>query len=626
MKRGTFIFIFIAFILVISGAAFNSNQNITPFGCGTTSSGGGNSGRDSSPDCIFTDRNLPEDNVLTYFAPAEVLAIELTAASMGINNFPLTPATFKIHVSGANPSFASREGGTPPKTTSHPIANAQRKCTLFTFTDQIQFSGSYTAKKDPQEIDPVTGEKKCYYKVIAGSDLIQGFTDCPEANPNQRVDSCADTKQCSYSFDKTYTYGYLVIADKEGCNPLVTPVEIDDSKNDAIEQAIIEAAQICRSVESAVPESECGNGQVDEGEGCDDGKDHNGNNKRCTSNCKRNICGDGNVLSDPVDMVNGITNPPGSERDKIETTYEECDDGNTIEGDGCAKDCKDENLCTSSQIACYEEYDINNEKVRGGAGWCCDKWAGDCIPQDCAFERNNCEVGAISEKSILAKDYGIKWLNTNQPFPEECSCAESTLFIIGDVISSGNSNTRKLFAGYSLSKYCEVKKIYGNKCTFAMHVSSWTDFVDKIANLALRSDHDLKRFKKLYVLTHGLPQGTLISEYGDTYGALLCNSGKADMVSCLVGQKPFFGILGTPQLVQQFCNMAPLDAQIRVSESVILVSSTDMGPYWDMIVRMYGICDLNNPDCGIYTSAGNYHCYECTGVGTAREVPCNGFN
>ena len=60
----------------------------------------------------------------------------------------------------------------------------------------------------------------------------------------------------------------------------------------------------------------CGDGVVDEGEGCDDGE-ANGDNAGCTASCQPAECGDG---------LKG----PG----------EGCDDGNAIDGDGCTNTCK----------------------------------------------------------------------------------------------------------------------------------------------------------------------------------------------------------------------------------------------------------------------------------------------
>jgi cysteine-rich repeat protein len=71
----------------------------------------------------------------------------------------------------------------------------------------------------------------------------------------------------------------------------------------------------------------CGDGIVDSGEQCDDGNTNNGDG--CSSTCQTegppNVCGDGAL--------------GGSEQ---------CDDGNTTAGDGCSADCKSEFKITSN--------------------------------------------------------------------------------------------------------------------------------------------------------------------------------------------------------------------------------------------------------------------------------------
>jgi cysteine-rich repeat protein len=63
----------------------------------------------------------------------------------------------------------------------------------------------------------------------------------------------------------------------------------------------------------------CGNGLVEPGEECDNGAE-NADDKDCTSGCKVNVCGDGHT------DVNGHN-------------LEQCDDGNTVETDGCTNEC-----------------------------------------------------------------------------------------------------------------------------------------------------------------------------------------------------------------------------------------------------------------------------------------------
>ncbi len=70
---------------------------------------------------------------------------------------------------------------------------------------------------------------------------------------------------------------------------------------------------------SGGPEPFCGDGNVDDGEECDDGEDNNGLDQACLPDCNLNVCGDGNLGPDEV-----------------------CDDGeddNIMEVGACAPDC-----------------------------------------------------------------------------------------------------------------------------------------------------------------------------------------------------------------------------------------------------------------------------------------------
>lgn len=67
----------------------------------------------------------------------------------------------------------------------------------------------------------------------------------------------------------------------------------------------------------------CGNGRVEAGEECDNGSE-NADDKDCTADCHINRCGDGHP------DLNGHNT-------------EQCDDGNTVETDGCTNECTNPN-------------------------------------------------------------------------------------------------------------------------------------------------------------------------------------------------------------------------------------------------------------------------------------------
>ena len=92
----------------------------------------------------------------------------------------------------------------------------------------------------------------------------------------------------------------------------------------------------------------CGNGIIDPGEQCDDGNtvDHDG----CTSNCIiEGFCGNSTV-----------------------EPSEECDDGNYKDGDGCSRECQLEKGCGNGRLEVGEQCDDDN--VVSGDGC-----SGDCL-------------------------------------------------------------------------------------------------------------------------------------------------------------------------------------------------------------------------------------------------------
>ncbi|MFT7579465.1 MAG: cysteine-rich repeat protein, partial [Myxococcota bacterium] len=72
----------------------------------------------------------------------------------------------------------------------------------------------------------------------------------------------------------------------------------------------------------------CGDGNVDEGEACDDG--NLANNDGCNFDCQLPGCGDGFLDGDEV-----------------------CDDANQVNGDGCSRDCQSEETCGDRYLNDY---------------------------------------------------------------------------------------------------------------------------------------------------------------------------------------------------------------------------------------------------------------------------------
>ena len=105
----------------------------------------------------------------------------------------------------------------------------------------------------------------------------------------------------------------------------------------------------------------CGDAKLDPGEQCDDGNTANGDG--CSATCKYETCGDG--------IVNNGEQCDGGPTCNIDCTFaicgdgkvsagEQCDDGNSVNGDGCSNQCKFEQQATcSDQIKNGGETDID---------------------------------------------------------------------------------------------------------------------------------------------------------------------------------------------------------------------------------------------------------------------------
>ena len=106
-------------------------------------------------------------------------------------------------------------------------------------------------------------------------------------------------------------------------------------------------------------DSVCGNGEVESGEGCDDGNKDSGDGCSATCDEETGECGDGTV-----------------------DDGEACDDGNTDSGDGCSETCEDETAaeCGDGTVDPGEECDDSNTDSGDGCSSTCQE---ENIPADC---------------------------------------------------------------------------------------------------------------------------------------------------------------------------------------------------------------------------------------------------
>jgi len=119
------------------------------------------------------------------------------------------------------------------------------------------------------------------------------------------------------------------------------------------------------SDDSSTTKAVCGNGFLEAGEQCDQGAENSDTiPNACRMNCQKPVCGDS----------------------VVDTQYaEQCDDGNTMDGDGCDAFCRlEENpLCGNGNLDAGEECDDGNKQDGDG----CDRF--------CRSESVNCGNGNL---------------------------------------------------------------------------------------------------------------------------------------------------------------------------------------------------------------------------------------
>ena len=144
--------------------------------------------------------------------------------------------------------------------------------------------------------------------------------------------------------------------------------------------------------------AECGNGQVEAGEECDNGAD-NADDKACTSECKANVCGDGKVgPGEGCDDGNQVDDDecnnmcaPATCGDGVVAPTEQCDDGNADDTDDCTSAC--------TNATCSDGF------IQPGVGEACDDGVDNAADAACTPD---CQANACGD--------GYAWTSNG----EEC--------------------------------------------------------------------------------------------------------------------------------------------------------------------------------------------------------------
>ncbi len=122
------------------------------------------------------------------------------------------------------------------------------------------------------------------------------------------------------------------------------------------------------SASCLTPAGTCGNGVVEPGEQCDDGNTVAGDG--CSPTCQLEVCGNGYV-------------DPG----------EQCDDGNTVSGDGCSATCQREPRCGDGVVDPGEECDDGNT-VNG------DGCSAQCLLEPCKIVKTGQTIWATAQMMV----------------------------------------------------------------------------------------------------------------------------------------------------------------------------------------------------------------------------------
>jgi cysteine-rich repeat protein len=129
----------------------------------------------------------------------------------------------------------------------------------------------------------------------------------------------------------------------------------------------------------------CGDGILDSDEECDDGNTTDGDG--CSAACTvEPLCGDGNL--DPgegCDDGNNINGDGCSAECTVESFCgdgeldpgEQCDDGNNVDGDGCSSECTEEAFCGDGVLDPGEQCDDGNNENGDGCSATCEETGGE---------------------------------------------------------------------------------------------------------------------------------------------------------------------------------------------------------------------------------------------------------
>jgi fibro-slime domain-containing protein len=207
---------------------------------------------------------------------------------------------------------------------------------------------SSTCKIEQYWACPTAGSP-CTYDVKCGDKRITGPETCDDGNTVSN-DGCSATCQ----LESGYACPIVGAKCKPQCGDgrIIAPEQCDDGNTAAGDgcsaNCQAEAGWICNP--PPCKPTVCGNNVVEPGESCDDGNviPYDGCSPTCQTEPR---CGTYNTAGAATSSVGSCKSVCG-DGILIRGAGEQCDDGNTTDGDGCSHDCKQE-----SGYTCVSSYD-----------------------------------------------------------------------------------------------------------------------------------------------------------------------------------------------------------------------------------------------------------------------------
>ena len=157
---------------------------------------------------------------------------------------------------------------------------------------------------------------------------------------------------------------------------------------------------ICAAVQPICLTTLCGNGLIDPGEDCDDGNVIDGDG--CAHDCKNEGCGNG--ILDPGEICDdgNAFNGACSDNNKGCNASSDCTAGATCVHDRCSHDCKSDQTCGNGLVDLGEICDDGN-KINGT----CDNGTPCLVEMDCAVGKCNLDKCSADCKSNQTCGNGV---------------------------------------------------------------------------------------------------------------------------------------------------------------------------------------------------------------------------